>query len=215
MRLILLGAPASGKGTQAERLTCHLKADHISTGDMLRQVVAARTDLGLVMEMYLKHGHLVPDHHAIQLVEQRFADSSAADGFIMDGFPRTLSQAHHFDAFLEGKGLDLDAIVLVDVPDNVLLDRITGRRADPETGRIYHLTFNPPPADILPRLVQRDDDTEAVMEGRLATYHREIDPVIAHYRQAKNFIQVNGDQPVDQVFQAIIHHLDNLVEQPG
>ena len=213
MHLILLGAPASGKGTQAELLTQHLKADHVSTGDMLRQVVAERSDMGLVMEMYLKHGRLVPDHHVIQLVEQRFSSGLAEGGFVMDGFPRTLSQAHHFDGFLKSRGLLIDAIVLVDVPDPVVLERITGRRADLETGRIYHLAFNPPPAEIRHRLVQRDDDTEAVMQERLDTYHREIDPVIAHYEDDQSLVRVDGNQPVEGVFQTIIHHLDSLVNQ--
>ncbi len=213
MHLVLIGAPASGKGTQANRLTRHFALDHISTGEMLRAQEARRSELGLVVESYLKHGRLVPDNLVIRLVRERLADNAMANGFIMDGFPRTLSQARAFDEVLEEIDQSLDAVLLIDVPDSAVLERITGRRADPETGRIYHLKFSPPPPEILHRLEQRDDDTEEVMRARLATYHERIDPVIAHYRGQGLLFRVDGTPPPEAVFQEILRVLAPLV--PG
>lgn len=207
MRLVIIGAPASGKGTQANRLTQHFQIDHISTGEMLRAEVARRSELGLVVESYLKRGRLVPDNLVMKLVRDRLARDPIVNGFIMDGFPRTLSQTHSFDQCLQELDHALDAVLLIDVPDQVVLERITGRRADPETGRIYHLRLSPPPPEILHRLEQRDDDTEEVMKGRLATYHERIAPVIAHYQDQGLLIRVDGTPSPDEVFREILRQL--------
>ena len=207
MRLILIGAPASGKGTQAKLLARHFAIGHISTGDMLRRAVAARTDLGLVVEHYLKRGWLVPDHHVMTLVQERLSGGDIANGFIMDGFPRTLSQARAFDRCLGELDQSLDAVILMDVPDAAVLERITGRRADPRTGRIYHLKFNPPPPEILPRLEQREDDTAEVMQERLDTHHREVNPVIEHYEGRVPFLRIDGTASEKGVFDALLDRL--------
>ena len=213
MRLMLIGAPASGKGTQAERLARHFAIGHVSTGDMLRRAVATRTDLGLVVEHYLKRGWLVPDHHVMTLVRERLSHGNISGGFILDGFPRTLSQARAFDQCLAELGHSLDAAILMDVPDATVLERITGRRADPQTGRIYHLKYNPPPAEILPRLEQREDDTAEVMQERLDTHHREIGPVIEHYEGRLPFLRIDGTASEKEVFGAILDRLASLTRE--
>ncbi len=213
MRLLLIGPPASGKGTQAKLLTKHFKINHISTGDMLREAVSQGTDLGLMIATYLKHGWLVPDHHVMQLVEDRLAHDDITNGFILDGFPRTLSQAHSFDQCLQQKNLSLDAAVLINVGDDAVLERITGRRTDPATGRIYHLKFDPPPSELIDQLEQRGDDTEAVMKERLATYHQEIAPVLEHYNRQDLMVQIDGTPPPDQVFKEILSQLETIPQK--
>jgi adenylate kinase len=213
MHLMLIGAPASGKGTQAKLLTEYFKIDHISTGDMLRAAVSERTELGQVIETYLKHGWLVPDHHVMQLVEDRLAHDDITNGFILDGFPRTLSQARAFDECLHQRGLSLDVALFIDASDDVVLERVTGRRTDPQTEEIYHLKFNPPPPEILDRLVQREDDTEAVMRERLATYHQEITPVLKHYDHQNLSLKVNGSAAPDEVFKEILRLLESIPQK--
>lgn len=210
MRLVMIGAPASGKGTQAHRLTRHYDLDHISTGEMLRAEEARRSELGLVVESYLKRGQLVPDSLVVKLVGERLTHNHLAQGFILDGFPRTLNQALALDKALQELGQGLDAALLIEVPDSAVLERITGRRADPETGRIYHLKFSPPPPEILHRLEQRDDDTAEVMQARLDTYHECIAPVVAHYRERELLIAVDGTPAPEVVFQELLGQLSSL-----
>ena len=213
MYLMLIGAPASGKGTQAKLLTEHFKIDHISTGDMLREAVSQRTDLGQTIEDCLKHGRLVPDHHVMQLVEDRLTHDDITNGFILDGFPRTLSQAQAFDEFLHQRGLSLDAALSIDVNDAVALQRVTGRRTDPLTKQVYHLTFNPPPPEILDRLVHREDDTEEVMRERLVTYHQEIAPVLKYYDHQNLALKVNGSTNPDKIFEEILRLLESIPQK--
>ena len=213
MYLMLIGAPASGKGTQAKLLTEHFKIDHISTGDMLREAVSQRTDLGQTIEDCLKHGRLVPDHHVMQLVEDRLTHDDITNGFILDGFPRTLSQAQAFDEFLHQRGLSLDAALSIDVSDAVALQRVTGRRIDPLTKQVYHLTFNPPPPEILDRLVHREDDTEEVTRERLVTYHQEIVPVLKHYDHQDLALKVNGSTNPDKIFEEILRLLESIPQK--
>lgn len=207
MRLVMIGAPASGKGTQAHKLTRHFNLDHISTGEMLRAEEAKRSELGMVVESYLKRGQLVPDGLVVKLVGERLLHNHQAQGFILDGFPRTLNQALSLDQALADLGEGIDAALLIEVPDSAVLERITGRRADPETGRIYHLKFSPPPPEILSRLEQRDDDTAEVMQARLNTYHERIAPVVAHYRDRGQLIAVDGTPAPDLVFAELLQLL--------
>ncbi|MSR83743.1 MAG: adenylate kinase [Candidatus Latescibacteria bacterium] len=210
MRLVMIGAPASGKGTQAHKLTRHFELDHISTGEMLRAEEAKRSELGMVVESYLKHGQLVPDSLVVRLVGERLIHNHLAQGVILDGFPRTLNQALALDKALQELGQVIDAALLIEVPDSAVLERITGRRADPETGRIYHLKFSPPPPEILHRLVQRDDDTTEVMQARLGTYHERIAPVVDHYRNRRLLIAVDGTPAPEEVFQELLGRLSSL-----
>ncbi|MBM3277597.1 MAG: adenylate kinase [Candidatus Handelsmanbacteria bacterium] len=214
MRLVMIGAPASGKGTQAHKLTRHFNLDHISTGEMLRAEEAKRSELGLVVESYLKRGQLVPDGLVVKLVGERLALNHLAQGFILDGFPRTLNQALALDQALTALGQAIDAALLIEVPDSAVLERITGRRADPETGRIYHLKYSPPPPEILSRLEQRDDDTAELMQARLNTYHERIAPVVAHYREGGLLVAVDGTSSPDAVFAQVLRLL-NSRRSPG
>lgn len=192
MRLILVGAPGAGKGTQAARLVERFGMLHISTGDMLRAAVAAGTELGRKADVLMKQGNLVPDDLVIGMLLERIGCPDCASGFLLDGFPRTRPQAEALDAALIAVGAVLDAVVLLDVPDAVIVSRITGRRSDPETGRIYHMEFDPPPADIVPRLVQRKDDTEEAAQARLRKYHKETAPVVPFYEAQGLLRHVDG-----------------------
>ena len=212
LQLILMGAPGSGKGTQAERLVSHFHIPHISTGEMLREAVEGGTDLGAVVEVYMSAGRLVPDHHVIRLVEDRLTQSDPASGFVLDGFPRTLKQANAFDELMESKGTALDCVVLLDVPEDALVARMSSRRVDPETGRSYNLNVEAerPPSDILWRLEQRHDDVEEVIRQRLATYHEETDPAIEHYAGLGQLVRVDGRGDPDVVFYVLRRRLESV-----
>ncbi len=216
MYLILLGAPGSGKGTQAERMVAEFDLVHISTGDMLRQAIAAGTNLGELIGHYLKAGYLVPDHHVTSLVDQRLARADINNGFILDGFPRTVRQAESLDEILRLREIVLDAVALIDVPDEIVVERMSGRRIDPQTGRIYNLSMDadPPPADVLTRLEKRDDDSEDVIRHRLTTFHLQTDPVVSFYEARGNLLRVDGTQAPDTVFDALTSQIQPVPKQP-
>lgn len=192
MRMILVGPPGAGKGTQAARLVENLAITHISTGDMLRAAVAEGTALGIEADGYMKRGDLVPDAVVIGMVLERIAKPDCSVGFMLDGFPRTRPQAAALDDALKGAGVDLDAVVLIEVPDELIVERITGRRMDPETGHIYHVKFNPAPLDIAERLEQRKDDTEEAVVARLSKYHSETAPIVPFYEAKGILTRVDG-----------------------
>ena len=207
MRLILIGPPASGKGTQAEILKEKLSIAHISTGDMLRAAVKNGTELGKEADGYMKSGQLVPDDLVIRMVLERLKEPDAGNGFLLDGFPRTEPQAKALDEALSEAGVDIDAVVFIDVPDETVLERMTGRRMDPETGKIYHATFNPPPAEIAGRVIQREDDNEDSVKTRLQKYHAETEPIIPFY-EAKGLIKkIDGLQKPEDVTADILKAL--------
>ncbi len=193
MRLILIGPPGAGKGTQAEYLVERFQIPHISSGDMLRAAVVAGTALGKQADGFMKAGQLVPDELVIAMIVERTAQPDCAKGFILDGFPRTRLQAEALAVDLQKVGVTLDAVVLIEVPDSRILERVTGRRMDPETGDIYHVQFRPPPADIADRIVQRRDDTEAACVPRLEKYHAETIPIIPFYSQQGLLRRIDGD----------------------
>lgn len=204
MRMIFIGPPGAGKGTQAARLVEHYRMPHISTGDMFRAAVKAGTPLGREADGYMKAGKLVPDEVTIGLVRERIREPDAASGFMLDGFPRTVPQAEALDAALSAAGADLDVVLVLEVPDDLIVERIVGRRSDPDTGRIYHLTFDPPPADIASRLVHRKDDTEEACRTRLGAYHDQTSPIIPYY-EAKGLVRrVNGVGSPDEVTSRIL-----------
>jgi adenylate kinase len=192
MRMILIGPPGAGKGTQAANLVQTYAIPHISSGDMLRSAVKAGTELGKTADRYMKAGDLVPDEVVIGMIIERIAADDCAKGFMLDGFPRTKPQAAALDEALTKAEVDLDAVVLIEVPDELIVERITGRRSDPETGAIYHLKFNPPPEAVKDRLVQRKDDTAAACEARLDKYHRDTAPVIPYYESRGLLRRVDG-----------------------
>lgn len=214
MKLILLGAPGAGKGTQAQFLTKEFGIPQISTGDMLRAAIKAGTELGKLAKSFMDEGKLVTDEIIIGLVKERIAEDDCKNGFLLDGFPRTVPQA---DALAEA-GVEIDAVVEIDVADEVIVERMSGRRAHLASGRTYHLVYNPPKVegkdDVTGEdLVQRDDDKPEVVKDRLSVYHEQTAPLIGYYQAvaAKNsavkYIKIDGTQPIEQVEAAILSQL--------
>jgi len=211
MRVILLGAPGAGKGTQAGFICKHLNIPQISTGDMLRAAVKAGTELGKQAKSAMDSGGLVSDELIINLVKERIAQPDCANGFLFDGFPRTLVQA---EALIEAN-VTLDQVIEIDVADEEIVKRIAGRRVHPSSGRIYHITHNPPKNEGLDDetgepLIQRDDDSEATVRNRLAVYHQQTKPLIAFYQNlsAKNgqpkYSQINGSGSLAEITQRLL-----------
>ena len=199
MRMILFGPPGAGKGTQAARLRDGLGVAHLSTGDMLRAAVKAGSALGAAADGYMKRGELVPDQLVCDLVVERLKDVDCANGFMLDGFPRTVPQAEALGRTLDGAGIALDLVLVLEVPDALIVERITGRRTDPVTGDIYHLKFSPPPAEVAGRLVQRSDDTEEACTTRLRKYHGETTPVLPFFERQGVVVTVDGVGSPDEV----------------
>lgn len=209
MRVIFLGPPGAGKGTQARRAAARWGVPQISTGDMLREAVAAGTDLGRQAKSYMDSGGLVPDAVIIGLVGEALVRPEARKGFVLDGFPRTLPQAEALDRLLEERGLGLDRVVLFRTPEAELLRRITGRRVCGQCGRNYHLASSPSAKPGIcdncgGPLHQRSDDEEATVRRRLSVYEQDTRPVVEHYRGRGLLEEVTGEGPVDQVFQGML-----------
>lgn len=211
MRMILVGPPGAGKGTQAAKLVGHFDIPHISTGDMLRAAVKAGTALGKQADGFMSSGQLVPDDLVIAMVVERIAAEDATEGFMLDGFPRTRPQAEALDAALRQAHVALDCVLLIEVPDELIVGRITGRRMDPETGEIYHVEHKPPPAAIADRVVQRKDDTEAACRKRLQKYHSETAPIVPYYQQKRLLRAVDGNAAPDEVTQRVQAALAELM----
>ncbi|MFT7260437.1 MAG: adenylate kinase [Glaciecola sp.] len=187
MRIILLGAPGAGKGTQAQFLMKKFGIPQISTGDMLRGAIKAGTEMGLAAKKVMDAGKLVSDDIIIGLVKERIAQEDCANGFLLDGFPRTIPQA---DA-MKDAGVKVDHCIEFDVPDDVIVNRMSGRRVHPGSGRVYHTTYNPPKTDgkdddTGDDLIVRDDDKEATVRDRLAIYHDQTKPLVNYYQTAAN-----------------------------
>lgn len=217
MRLILLGGPGAGKGTQANYIKERYQIPQISTGDMLRAAVKAGTELGKQAKGFMDAGGLVPDSVIIGLVKERIRDADCKKGFLFDGFPRTIPQA---DAMKEA-GVDIDAVVDVDVPDEEIIKRMSGRRAHLASGRTYHVIFNPPKVagkdDLTGEpLVQRDDDKEETVKKRLEVYHNQTEPLIDYYqkwlasgeKRAPKYIHIQGIGKVEEIRDKIFAALD-------
>lgn len=198
--MILIGPPGAGKGTQAARLIDSYAIPHISTGDMLRSAVKAGTELGKRAEDCMKRGELVPDDLVIALVLERISADDCRNGFMLDGFPRTTPQAEALDIALTEHGIVLDAVVLIEVSDELLEERVIHRRSDPETGRIYHLEYDPPkdPA-VAKRLVHRDDDTSTAVAARLSKYHADTAPIIPFYEAQGLLRRIDGVGSPDEI----------------
>lgn len=195
IRVILLGGPGAGKGTQANYIKEHFGIPQISTGDMLRSAVKAGTELGLMAKEIMDSGGLVSDDIIINLVKERIAEPDCSRGFLFDGFPRTIPQA---DA-MKAAGVDIDCVVEIDVADDEIIRRMSGRRIHPESGRTYHVEFNPPKVDgkddvTGEPLIQRDDDKEETVRKRLAVYHEQTEPLIDYYSKWAGSGEVNAPQ---------------------
>lgn len=190
MRLILIGPPGAGKGTQAKFVCKAFEIPQISTGDMLREHKKNETALGLKAAEYMDRGLLVPDEVVLGMVEQRLTLDDAKNGFLFDGFPRTVAQAEALEKILKKLGVSLDAVAQIEVPDSLLVERTCGRRTDKATGQIYHLKYNPPPpgADLL----WRDDDKEETVTRRLKEFHAQTAPLIPFYETRGLLRRVDG-----------------------
>ena len=208
MRLILLGGPGAGKGTQATFLCRHYGIPQVSTGDMLRAAVKAGTPLGIAAKKVMDAGSLVSDDIIVGLVKERIAQADCANGFLFDGFPRTITQA---DAMKQA-GVKLDAVLEIDVPDSAIIERMSGRRAHLASGRTYHVVFNPPKVagidDVTGEpLVQRADDSEETVKKRLAVYHAQTRPLVDYYNRwaasgdpaAPRYRKIDGSGSVDDI----------------
>jgi len=207
MNLIFVGPPGAGKGTQAEAIINEFKIPQISTGDIIRAAIRGGTALGKEFKSYTDAGKLVPDDLVNRMVQERLAQDDCKSGFLLDGYPRTEAQAETLDKMLAGMGRKLDHVLLLEVADDVLVERITGRRGAPETGRVYHVKFDPPPADVAPRLIQRSDDTEEVLRQRLSEYHDKTAPLIPYYEKAGLLRRVQGVGSMEDVRQRLFQML--------
>ncbi len=209
MILVLLGAPGAGKGTQADILSEMLGIVHVSSGDLLREHRRSGTALGKLADTFLDRGELVPDDVVIGMVTARLAEPDAAPGVILDGFPRTVAQADALDTLLAASGKQVDKALYVQVPSAALLDRLSGRWICRNCQTTYHEKFNPPPAPGVcgvcgGELYQREDDRREVVERRLEVYFAQTLPVIEYYRQHCRLLEVDGDQPIEDVTRALI-----------
>ncbi len=208
MRLILMGPPGSGKGTQAEFISGQLGIAHISTGNMFRKAISGRTELGSKAKEYLDSGRLVPDEITVGIVRERLQEPDCKKGFLLDGFPRTVAQAQALDEMVAKMGLALDAVINIQVPREEILKRLTGRRMCKECGGTYHVSFSPPlQADRCDKcggdLYQRDDDTESTINKRLDVYKEQTEPLIAYYEKQRLLKDINGNQDIKEVLAEI------------
>ena len=210
MRLVLFGAPGSGKGTQGPFLAEKLGIPQVSTGEILRENVRNGTDLGVVAEGYMSAGDLVPDDVIVNMVRQRIAEPDAREGFILDGFPRTVPQAEALDQMLEQAGAPVDHVVYLDVPKSVLEGRLGGRWTCPTDGRVYNeaeLGETRTCADDGEPLVQRDDDQPEAVRRRIEVFEEQTAPVLEYYRPLGKVMQIDGQQPVDDIREEIQRRL--------
>lgn len=200
MDLILLGAPGAGKGTQGALLADTLSVPKIATGDMLRDAVREGTELGRQAKGFMDAGALVPDEVILGMVRERLSQDDARGGAIFDGYPRNAAQAASLDAMLAEIGRKIDAVLYLEVDDDAIVRRMSGRRTDPETGLVYHVEHNPPPAEIAGRCVIRPDDVEETVRKRLEVYRASTAPLVEHYRAAGVPVHtVDGTRSIDDV----------------
>lgn len=212
MNLILLGPPGAGKGTQAKLISSNFKVPHISTGDIFRANISQNTELGIRAKQYMDKGLLVPDEVTIDIVKDRLTNDDCKDGFLLDGFPRTVKQAEALDEFLNKNGSKIDASILIDVPKEDIFDRMTGRRVCSKCGASYHVKFNPTKVEGKCDLcgspvVQRKDDSEETVKERLDVYDKQTQPLVEYYKSQKVLKPVDGAQDINKVFEDISNSL--------
>lgn len=208
LNLILLGPPGSGKGTQGERLQEEHRLPYYATGDILRAAVAEQTELGQKAQEYMDRGDLVPDEVIIGVICERIQAEEAADGFILDGFPRTVPQAEALDSEMERLGRKLSVALLIDVPDEEVVRRLGGRRTCAKEGHVFHVDFDPPTKEGIcdvcgGELVIRDDDRDEVIRNRLEQYHEKTEPLVVYYEGKDILRKVDGSRGLDEVAEGI------------
>lgn len=213
VKIILLGPPGAGKGTQAKSISNKYSIPHISTGDIFRKNISENTPLGIEAKSYMDNGQLVPDEVTINMVKDRLQQEDCKQGYLLDGFPRTVSQAEALQDFLDSRNESLDTALLIEVPRDFILERMTGRRVCPSCGASYHIKFNPAAngkcelcgSDV----VQRKDDTEETIKERLDVYEKQTQPLIDFYKDKNLLSTVDGTQAINKVFESICKVLGN------
>ena len=208
MRILLLGPPGGGKGTQASHLIDQLNIPQISTGDMLREHVRNKTDLGLKAKEFMTSGSLVPDEVILGMMKERIVQDDCIQGYILDGFPRTMPQAIGLDKLLKDINQSLDSVIVINVNDDNIVERMAGRRVHLSSGRVYHIKYNPPKNDgkdndTQEDLVIREDDKEETVRKRLDIYHQETSPLISYYSDRDIVSHINGEADISDVSQSI------------
>lgn len=214
MKIVLLGPPGAGKGTQAKSISNKYSIPHISTGDIFRKNISENTPLGVEAKSYMDKGQLVPDEVTINMVKDRLQQADCENGYLLDGFPRTVAQAEALDSFLVERNEQLDTALLIKVPNEFILERMTGRRVCPSCGASYHIKFNPPAngdkCDLCgSEVIQRKDDTVETVKERLDVYEKETQPLIDFYANKKLLSEVDGTKAINEVFRGICEILGN------
>lgn len=209
MKLIMLGAPGAGKGTQAKKLAARYHIPHISTGDIFRANIKQKTKLGSLAKSYIDKGLLVPDELTVDLVIDRLKQDDCSNGYILDGFPRNIPQAQSLDKVLQAQGETIDYAIDIEVPDENIVTRMSGRRACLECGATYHLVHMPPKTDGIcdvcgKEIVLRDDDKPETVSKRLHVYHDQTKPLIEYYQLKNVLVEIDGTRAIDEIFDSII-----------
>ena len=214
MKIVMLGAPGAGKGTQAKRIAAKFSIPHISTGDIFRANIKNNTPLGAKAKSYMDKGELVPDELVIELIMDRFAQDDCVNGYVLDGFPRTIPQAEELDKALKSVNDNLDYAIDVEVPDDNIINRMSGRRACVNCGATYHIVHNPPKVEnecdtCNGELILRDDDKPETVKNRLDVYHTQTEPLLKYYTEKGILYTVGGTQDMDTVFDSICKIVGN------
>lgn len=212
VKIVLLGPPGAGKGTQAKSISNRYSIPHISTGDIFRKNIAENTPLGIEAKKHIDKGHLVPDDLTIDIVKDRLTEEDCYKGYLLDGFPRTVAQAEALECFLNSRGEKLNTALLIDVPRDFILERMTGRRVCPACGASYHIKFNPPTIDgrcdiCGTDIIQRKDDVESTVSERLDVYDEQTEPLINYYKSEGLLSIVDGTKAINVVFEEICNIL--------
>lgn len=214
MKIVLLGPPGAGKGTQAKSISNRYSIPHISTGDIFRKNISENTPLGIEAKSFMDNGQLVPDEVTINMVKERLKEDDCRSGYLLDGFPRTVSQAEALESFLQERNESLNTALLIDVPSDFILERMTGRRVCPSCGASYHVKFNPTVDGKCElcgtEVVQRKDDTEETVKERLDVYKEQTQPLIDFYKEKELLSVVDGTKAINEVFENICDVLGTL-----
>ncbi|EJF1317561.1 adenylate kinase [Staphylococcus pseudintermedius] len=215
MNIILMGLPGAGKGTQASEIIKKYPIPHISTGDMFRKAIKDETELGKEAKSYMDRGELVPDEVTVGIIKERISEDDAKKGFLLDGFPRTIEQAEALNSILEELGRTIDAVVNIEVPEEELMNRLTGRRICETCGTTYHLVFNPPKVEGIcdidgGKLYQREDDNPETVANRLEVNVKQSKPILEFYNQKGLLKNIDGSKHIDEVTSDVIEILESL-----